>query len=712
MAGITDYLASKVKSLTPDKWDGFVRWLDNRFRVLEEKADITDRVADSLLARGLQVIEDGIGPTIIAAEQAAANVKAMANLGMIFTSPSTTTVLVGMGTKTFTIPANRKDQFSPAAIMMAYAGDDYANAITGFAAAYDRTTGVLTLDVIEVKGSGIFSAWTLTPVATTADLEALRDQVQADRLQAGLNAGAAVNAKNDAQSIATDFRAKYLGTRATDPTTDGNGNPVSIGALYTNAGSGKLRYYGLSGWQDTTAGSNIVRYTFVTDDRGTAPYPLPEAPASKDNCFVIVGNAPLKGSAFNVDGTNFSFVTNPGVGVTVEVKIIAQLAIGIPSDETVDAAKIKATAASAIRTKLGLNELFAARPTGPTEPVTLKSPAGFSAEDGSALISLTPEEVRVFAQVMKGGYSGRDYLINGNFRRWLRGTSQTTSGYGSHDRWMNSYRSSTMDCARGSFTPGQAEVPGFPRFYVRTAWIPGPVAGDSFAVKSQIIHDVTKLAGKLLTITFWARASYQRPVPIEIKQYMGGNGATPGEIVSTLAATPIIGTAWQRFSYAFTAPSLTGRVLGPNDDSHTEILFWLDGGTTYASRHGNMARMPQGWIEHGMISIVDGDATNEVLPVAWYDPDIEDKRMDRYCQSVTVNIRGYLPANDWALVAPLQWPAMRRSPDIIDLGTGALYNAKAFNFYNVVPYGARAEVTSNTQGDTYVIDKRYILFAE
>lgn len=357
MAGITDYLASKVKSLTPEKWDGFVRWLDNRFRVLEEKADITDRVADSLLARGLQVIEDGIGPTIIAAEQAAANVKAMANLGMIFTSPSTTTVLIGMGQKTFTVPANRKDQFSPAAIMMAYAGDDYANAITGFAAAYDRTTGVLTLDVIEVKGSGIFSAWTLTPVATTADLEALRDQVQADRQQSGLNAGAAVNAKNDAQAIATDFRAKYLGTRATDPTTDGNGSPVSIGALYTNAGSGKLRYYGLSGWQDTTAGSNIVRYTFVTDDRGTAPYALPEAPASKDNCFVIAGNNPLKGSAFNVDGTNFSFVSNPGIGVAVEVKIIAQLAIGTPSDETVDDAKIKTGAIAAIKAKLGLDRV-------------------------------------------------------------------------------------------------------------------------------------------------------------------------------------------------------------------------------------------------------------------------------------------------------------------------------------------------------------------
>src|ERR1051325_7407615 len=99
MAGITDFLASKIKDLKPENWDRFVRWLDNRFRVLEEKADITDRVADSILARGLQVIEDGIGPSIILAEQKAAQVAAIANLGMIFSAPSASSVMIGTGAK-------------------------------------------------------------------------------------------------------------------------------------------------------------------------------------------------------------------------------------------------------------------------------------------------------------------------------------------------------------------------------------------------------------------------------------------------------------------------------------------------------------------------------------------------------------------------------------------------------------------------------------
>lgn len=358
MASITDYLASKLKSLSPEVWDGFVRWLDARFRALEEKADITDRVADSILARGLQVIEDGIGPSIIRAREAADTVAAIADLGMIFTAPSESTVLIGPDPKIFTIPENRRAQFSPAAIVMAYAGDTYENAIIGVTQSYDRTNGVLTLAVIDTKGSGVFSSWTITPIATTEDLEALRDNVEANALSAGQSATSANNAKLDSQALSRDFRQKYLGALPADPTIDGNGDPVTAGAIYTNTLSGKLRYRSPTGWQDTTAGSNILAYQFTTDDRGTAPYALPENPVSKANCFVILGGVPQMRTAYDVDGVNFSFTEDPGSGQVVEVTIVAQLGIGTPSNDTVGASQIKTGETEAIIAKLGLAGIF------------------------------------------------------------------------------------------------------------------------------------------------------------------------------------------------------------------------------------------------------------------------------------------------------------------------------------------------------------------
>ncbi|GEM_PF-4893169 len=349
--------------------------------------------------------------------------------------------------------------------------------------------------------------------------------------------------------------------------------------------------------------------------------------------------------------------------------------------------------------------------TGPNGGVVAGQIVGFADDKGNLAKGLTPDEVRIFAQVMKGGGSGRDYLVNGNFQYWRRGTSQTALGYGSHDRWYNNFSSSVMSVERMSFAPGQSDVPGSPRFYARTYWTPGSDNAAAYAVKTQTIHDVTKLAGKRLTMHFSARASYARPFPIELGQGFG-TGGSPSQSVLTHLGTIDVTTAWQRYKFTFIAPPISGKVLGTNDDSSSDITFWFDGGTNYQSRNGGLTRKPQGWIDLSMISIVDGDATAEELPVAWYDPDIERRRVDFYCQPLTMNMRGYVPGNDWAIVAPLQWSAMRRAPDIIDLGTGSFYNAKAFNFYNVVPYGARGELISASQGDVYAIDKRYLLFAE
>jgi hypothetical protein len=77
VAGIETYFARTMRDLSPDKWDGFVRFLDARFRVLEEQLGIERRVTERILARGLQVIDDGIGPSVIASQAAVAEIEAL-----------------------------------------------------------------------------------------------------------------------------------------------------------------------------------------------------------------------------------------------------------------------------------------------------------------------------------------------------------------------------------------------------------------------------------------------------------------------------------------------------------------------------------------------------------------------------------------------------------------------------------------------------------
>ena len=62
----------------------------------------------------------------------------------------------------------------------------------------------------------------------------------------------------------------------------------------------------------------------------------------------------------------------------------------------------------------------------------------------------------------------RNKLINGNFEIWQRATSQTSAGYGSADRWDNTHIGSTKTASRQSFTNGQTDVPGNPKYFHRT----------------------------------------------------------------------------------------------------------------------------------------------------------------------------------------------------------------------------------------------------
>lgn len=357
MAGITDYLSSKLKALTPQSWDGFVRAIDVRLRNLEGQLDIERRVTDTLLQRGVQVIEDGIGPSIIIATEAAANVAAIADLGMLMSAPSNTTMTIGSGVKLLTVLESRRAQFAPAAIVMAYAGDSYANSIVGEVISYNRVSGELQISVLTTSGAGVHNAWTITPIASTVELEALRVAVETDKNAAATSAGQALGYRNTTQSALASFVEKYLGAAAADPTLDGNGNAVAVGAIYTNSVTGKLRYRSAAGWQDTISGSNVLVHTFTTDARGTAAYALPEAPGGEEFCFVILDGDPLRKAQFNVSGTAFNFVADPGTGLAVEVTIIGQLAIGTPSNETVGAAQMKAADAAAIRAKIGANRM-------------------------------------------------------------------------------------------------------------------------------------------------------------------------------------------------------------------------------------------------------------------------------------------------------------------------------------------------------------------
>lgn len=78
-----------------------------------------------------------------------------------FSGSSTTSNSIGLGAKTFTTQANRS--FVPGAnVQVSVTASPAVNFMTGIVTAYNSATGVITIDVKSLEGSGTFSAWTIS----------------------------------------------------------------------------------------------------------------------------------------------------------------------------------------------------------------------------------------------------------------------------------------------------------------------------------------------------------------------------------------------------------------------------------------------------------------------------------------------------------------------------------------------------------------------
>ena len=171
---------------------------------------------------------------------------------------------------------------------------------------------------------------------------------------------------------------------------------------------------------------------------------------------------------------------------------------------------------------------------------------------------------------------GPNYIINGAFDVWQRGTSFTTTAAGAFtaDRWLaNIGAGATVITSRQDFTPGAAPTSGYEgTYYCR---VNRTVTGSGGSYFTHKIEDVRSISNKTITVSFWAKASSNMSFAAgEIYFWnvygTGGSSATGHPINNT--ATNVT-TAWQRFSYTLAMPNLSGKTIGAN--SYSEFAFYF-----------------------------------------------------------------------------------------------------------------------------------------
>ena len=202
-----------------------------------------------------------------------------------------------------------------------------------------------------------------------------------------------------------------------------------------------------------------------------------------------------------------------------------------------------------------------------------------------------------------GGY--RNKIINGDFDIWQRATSFSSVGSSTYDADRSTQNrdgsGATINITREDFTLGQTDVPGNPKYYRRFAQTVAGSGGTYGNCYIQNIEGVNTLAGKTITLTFYAKAPVGTVSTTPNMAQVFGSGGSPSSPVYTAGSGVSLTTSWQKISQIFTIPSIASKTLGTDGNDFLQV---------YISAPLNAVQT----IDIAHVSLVEGDATNEDDP--------------------------------------------------------------------------------------------------
>lgn len=223
--------------------------------------------------------------------------------------------------------------------------------------------------------------------------------------------------------------------------------------------------------------------------------------------------------------------------------------------------------------------------------ISLNGTTGITDVDGGAVLSTTDYSTitsTLTPSIMSAAATDLDNkIINGNFRVWQRGGTQTTTGFGSADRWSVELVGGAITQSQQTFALGDTLGVNAPSYFLRNS-VSGHTLASQYNIIRHPIESVRSYAGQTITVMGWAkRASGAGNMVIEGYQSFG----TGGSFSVPTFATPVtvtLGTSWTPFAAVITVPSITGKTLGTNGNDYFGLFFWTSAGSDWAARSNSL----------------------------------------------------------------------------------------------------------------------------
>jgi hypothetical protein len=164
---------------------------------------------------------------------------------------------------------------------------------------------------------------------------------------------------------------------------------------------------------------------------------------------------------------------------------------------------------------------------------------------------------------------GQNYVMNGAFDIWQRGTSFGNSNQYVADRWRMS-REVAVTTRTVTREPLNNAIAGLENveYYLRSTLT--TLGTGSGARVINYIEDVNKLAGKTVTLSWYGKHSSFKNLKVVVEQNFGDGGSASVFTERTISYTDY----WIRHTAFFSMGNLDGKTVGPN--SHVAIYFYHD----------------------------------------------------------------------------------------------------------------------------------------
>jgi len=171
--------------------------------------------------------------------------------------------------------------------------------------------------------------------------------------------------------------------------------------------------------------------------------------------------------------------------------------------------------------------------------------------------------------------AGKNKIINGDFGIWQRGTTFTTNGVYTADRFQMVTAVGEGTVSQQTFTPGTAPVAGYEgQYFLRY----NATASNTDPRILQNIEDVRTFAGETVTISFWAKSATSNALAlIQFRQNFGSGGSAAVDTNTTPGFT--LTSSWVRYSRTVTVPSISGKTIGAS--SNLRVTFDLANSTAF-----------------------------------------------------------------------------------------------------------------------------------